>query len=240
MAASDGSFVAAESDGSAGAQRVVRVWDPDTLEIVAEFDVSSSELLMEGGPTWTAAWEASTTTIIIRDIPSGEMLAQLGDASFTGSVTFSPSTSLLYVADVQGGVWVYDTSSWELVASWDTHDAQHRGLAISPDGARLVTTAEDNFVKVWDVSEIRDRSSVNDPLPLIDRIPAPKPSDAAWVGEDRLIVFLADGARWFEVSLAVDALVADATEHLTRSFTVGECATYQIDPCPTLDDIRSR
>jgi hypothetical protein len=43
-----------------------------------------------------------------------------------------------------------------------------------------------------------------------------------------------------EVSLAVDDLVADAQERLTRSFTVGECATYQIDPCPTLDDIRSR
>ncbi len=118
--------------------------------------------------------------------------------------------------------------------------ARHRGLAISPDGARLVTTAEDNFVKVSDVSGIRDRLSVNAPLPLLDRIPAPKPSDAAWVAQDRLVIFLADGAKRFEVSLGVDDLVADAQERLTRSFTVGECATYQIDSCPTLDDIRSR
>ena len=103
-----------------------------------------------------------------------------------------------------------------------------------------MTTAEDNFVKVSDVSGIRDRLSVNAPLPLLDRIPAPKPSDAAWVAQDRLVIFLADGAKRFEVSLGVDDLVADAQERLTRSFTVGECETDQIDSCPTLDDIRSR
>ena len=146
--------------------------------------------------------------------------------------------SLLYAADPEGEVWVYDTTTWEFVASWKPHDVRVRGMAFSPDGGRVVTTAADNFVKVWDVSEIGARSAVSGPPPLLDRIPAPKPSDAAWLSDDRLALFLADGAKWMEVSLSVEDLVADARARLTRSFTPGECSTYQIDPCPSFEEIK--
>ena len=77
------------------------------------------------------------------------------------------------------------------------------------------------------------------PPPLLDRIPAPKPSDAVWLGDNRLAVFLAEG-KWLEVSLSVEDLVADAHARLTRSFTAEECSTYLIDPCPTLEEILER
>ena len=61
-----------------------------------------------------------------------------------------------------------------------------------------------------------------------------------WLPDDRLGVFLSDSVEYVVVSLNVDDLVDEATERLTRSFTVEECAVFQIDPCPTLKDIQNR
>lgn len=48
-------------------------------------------------------------------------------------------------------------------------------------------------------------------------------------------------AKWLTVSLDVDDLVADARARLTRGFTFAECATYQIENCPTtVEAIRNR
>ncbi len=134
----------------------------------------------------------------------------------------------------------FDTSSWEQVARWQAHDALLRGFAISSDGARLVTTGQDNLVKVWDISGLVADGSLAGPPPLLDRIPADFPTDAAWLSSDRLAVFLSEGAQYLNVSLSARDLIADAAQRLTRSFSVGECAVYQIDLCPTLEQVRSR
>ena len=148
----------------------------------------------------------------------------------------SKDGSVLFTAGFRDGdVAMFDTATWELVARWPAHDAGIRGLAVSPDGTRLASTGEDNFVKVWDIAEPGDQPPV-----LLNRIPADFPSDASWLAPDRLAVFLADGARYLDVSLGVDELVDGAIARLTRGFTVDECATYQIDPCWTLEEIRDR
>lgn len=111
---------------------------------------------------------------------------------------------------------------------------------MSADGTRLVTTAEDDFVKVWDVTGLDDLAAGRPP-PLLDRIPAPKPSDAVWLADDELGILLADGAKWLTVSLDVNDLVAEAQSRLTRGFTTAECFEYGIADCPTtLEEIRNR
>ena len=137
-------------------------------------------------------------------------------------------------------VRAYDTTTWEPTAAWQVHEAFLRGLAVSPDDARLATTGHDNLVKVWDISGLSAGASLGAPPPLLDRIPAYIPSDAAWLSPERLGVFLATDAGYLEVSLRVDDLVTEAAQRLTRGFSIGECLTYQIDPCPTLEEIRSR
>jgi WD40 repeat protein len=162
------------------------------------------------------------------------------DSLYERVIELTPDGSLLYAADAYGGILVYDTMTWELIATWVAHDELFRGLAFSPDGQRLVTTGNDEFVKIWDVRGIRDRSTVYGSPPLLDRIPAPKSSDAIWLAEDHLIVFLADGPKWLEFSVSVEGVIAEALARLTRSFTPGECSTYLIDPCPTLEEIMER
>lgn len=45
--------------------------------------------------------------------------------------------------------------------------------------------------------------------------------------------------RLTELTIDPDQLMASARQRLTRSFTESECSTYEIDPCPTLEELKS-
>jgi hypothetical protein len=216
--------------------RTVRVWDAASLEVRSEFEIPDG-LVQAAGASWVAA---GGDTLVIYDIDSGAVLAEFEIESDVISMAATSDGSMLVVGDAGGLVRAYDTTTWELTAAWQAHEAFLRGFAVSPDGVRLVTTGQDNLVKVWDISGLAAGASLAGPPPLLDRIPGYFASDAAWLSPDRLAVFLATDAGYLEVSLSVDDLVKEATQRLTRGFTVGECLTYQIDPCPTLEEIRSR
>lgn len=96
------------------------------------------------------------------------------------------------------------------------------------------------LVKVWDIGGLVADGSLAGPPPLLDRIPADFPTDAAWLSSDRLAMFLSEGPQYLNVSLSARNLTTGAAQRLTRSFSVEECAVYQIDLCPTLEQVRSR
>lgn len=236
VASRDGSYFATGTHaGREGPSQIV-VWDTETLEELSRFEVPYLEDLFDAGPDWLVTVELRNQEIVIREVPSGNEVARFF-AGPTPIVELSPDASVLYVGDDSGKVWAFRTDSWEPIVSWDAHEARVRGLAAAPDAQQLVTTSQDNTVVVWDVSAIGDLSSSQRPT-LLDHIPAPFASDVVWLDDDRLGVFLADGARWLEVSLSIDELVTRAVSQLTRSFTSGECATFEIDPCPSLEDLK--
>lgn len=231
----DGSFIAAATYAGRGLDTEVLVWDTETLDLRSRFGLPASEALYRAGPDWVAGLSLPDQYLVVRDIATGGLVARHAEVAFD-VFELSYDGSVLYLSDAHGAVWAFDTTSWEPLASWAAHEARLRGLSISPDDGRLVTTGQDNVIQVWDISGIRDRGSLERP-PLLDRLPTPLPSDAVWLAEDRLGVLLSSGARWLEVSLSVDDLVARARDQLTRSFTPNECATYEIDPCPSLEDV---
>lgn len=57
-----------------------------------------------------------------------------------------------------------------------------------------------------------------------------------WVDDETVLVSFRRAA----VTLTLDgeAIRSTAVSTLTRSFTDQECATYDIDPCPTLEELR--
>ena len=59
------------------------------------------------------------------------------------------------------------------------------------------------------------------------------------VAGDR-VVFGDPGGVVFEITLDYQRLLGLASDRVDRAFTAAECSTYRIDPCPTLDEIRSR
>ncbi len=252
VSSADGSFFVATSYAASDSDRAVRVWNSDDLAVRSEFSIPYVQEAFAAGPTWIAAISnpdvvaADTTrsTITVYDVDTGTVIAVLeGPAPKAAADTVNAVTSdgsLLFVGDRDGLALAFDTSSWGQAAKWQAHDARLRGFAISPDGARLVTTGQDNLVKVWDISGLVADGSLAGPPPLLDRIPAEFPTDAAWLSSDRLAVFLSQNVQYLNVSLSTRDLVNDAAKRLTRSFSVEECAVYQIDPCPPLEQVRTR
>ena len=250
VASADGSYFLATSYAPSDSVRTVRVWDSIDLEVRSEFTVPYDQEVIAAGPSWVATInnddvvQTIETVITVYDVDSGAVITEVdGPApdAFGDTVNaVSEDGSFLFIGDLDGRALVIDTSSWEHLAKWRAHDALLRGFAISPDGARLVTTGQDNLVKVWDISGLATDGADSGPPPLLDRIPAEFPTDAAWLSSDRLAVFLSEGVQYLNVSLSAADLTSDASGRLTRSFTVEECAVYQIDPCATLPEIRSR
>ena len=215
-------------------RRTIRVWDAATLAVDSEFEIPAHHTVFAAGDTWVAGHDFETSSLVVYDIDSGTVVTEL--ESTGPHMATSNDGSVLFAAGLRDGfIAGFDTGTWEPVELWPAHDAGIRGLAVSPDRTRLASTGEDDFVKVWDIAKPGDR-----PPLLLDRIPADFPSDASWLAPDRLMVFLADGARYLEVSLGIDELVDAAIRRMTRGFTMDECATYQIDPCPTLEDFGNR
>ena len=252
VSGADGSFFVATSYAPSDSDRTLRVWDSDDLEVRSQFTIPYFQQAIAAGSSWVAAINNADVTpagdiqptITVYDIDSGAVIAEVeGPAheAYADAINaVSDDGSILFVGDLDGRALAFETSSWERVAEWRAHDALLRGFAISPDGARLVTTGQDNLVKVWDISSLTAGGSLDGPPPLLDRVPAQFPTDAAWLSSDRLGVFLSEGVQYLNVSLNADDLIAEATLRLTRSFTVEECAVYQIESCPTLEQIRTR
>ena len=242
----DGSYFAATSYATLGSDRTVRVWDSDSLEVLSEFSIPNSYKVVTGGAGWLVAVPdfvvSQEATLTVYDVGSGEVVAELEVPRTLGSWANAVvgNGEILLAGDDDGLVIAFDTISWKQIGSWRAHGSSVRGVAVSPDGGRLVTTGQDDLVKVWDISGlIEDRSVVGAP-PLLDRVPAHFPSDAVWLSSERLGVFLSDPVQYIEITLDIDDLVGEAVTRLTRSFSVEECALYQIDPCPTLEEVRAR
>ena len=237
----DGSFFAAVSYATRDGDKVVRVWDSASLTVRSEFVVPGTRILVGAGIDWLAFFDQVAEGLFFYDVDTGSLARTLEPppGGGYGGLDQSEDGSVLFLGSFPRTVSVFATANWELLGRWDPHEALIRGLVLSPDGTRLATAGEDNFVKVWDVSGLGDLTE-GQPPPLLDRIPAPKPSDAVWLDDDLLGLFLAQDARWMVVSLDVDDLVSDARDRLTRGFTPVECATYQIEDCPmTLEAIRA-
>jgi hypothetical protein len=56
--------------------------------------------------------------------------------------------------------------------------------------------------------------------------------------DDRHLLIVPEEGHARVMTTNVPELLEIARSRVTRGFTAGECDTYHIDPCPTLEDIR--
>ena len=66
----------------------------------------------------------------------------------------------------------------------------------------------------------------------------PGVSDFHWVDDDTVIVGTNNGV-FGKLLLSTEDFLARTRAGILRTFTDRECATYRIDPCPMLEDLRS-
>ena len=214
----------------------VHVFDAETLEPTASYALEPGTVREFGGD-WVVQSEFASGFSFETgfSIPAGLRAVDLGSwetlAEIPGTITaLSRDGSLLAVHLESDVVAVYDTASWEAFgASADVGDVRVRGLEFSPDGSMLMTSATDGFVRVWDVAAMSE----------LHRVPLAGVSDGYWIDNNHIAVNTTQGL-WTTLTLDIDDLIDLALDRLSRGFTEEECAIYRIDPCPTLDEMKSR
>ncbi len=102
-------------------------------------------------------------------------------------------------------------------------------MGFSPSD-QLLAVGDENSVVILDLEALEP----------IRELPIEGSSSFHWFDEETFLMGTSVPARWVSVSIDVDQLEAAGIEGVTRSFSELECAEYAIDPCPTLDEIRSR
>lgn len=216
-----GSFLVSTPTGQVG------IFDSATLEEIGGLQLPPGHVtVLAFGGSWLASKDVETAYIV--SVDGGNVLAPLGPAPARHFAVVSSDSRLLALTSLGGQVRIYDTETWEPISTFDTGTTT-RGHAISPDDTMLMTASSDGYVRVWDMRAGEE----------LARIPVPNPSDGHWLDDTHIAVGTTTGL-WTTLTLDLDELTDLALSRLSRSFTPEECAIYKIDPCPTLDDLRSR
>jgi WD40 repeat protein len=167
-------FVAFTRDGkylvSAGDDKVVRVWDVDTGQMVRalrgqigegnEGKLFAAALSPDNRYLAVAGWLAgdgkSRDSIRIHDFRTGAVVALLkGHVNLVNSLAFSPDNRHLASGSADHSVRIWDIAAKTSVELRPWHRGDIYGLAFSEDGKRLVSGSEDHSLRLWDASNGR-------------------------------------------------------------------------------------
>jgi hypothetical protein len=106
---------------------------------------------------------------------------------------------------------------------------------VSPDGILVATVGADEFVQVWSVTdqsivaEIGIAGNIGEGL-----------RGVRFENDTALLVGPESGGEILRFTLDRDLLSQLALDSVNRGFTSEECATFDIDPCTTLAEMRAR
>ncbi len=221
----DGSFVRTPAVFSVETGRTL--WRTEAIDsvigeggrIAISHDGSVVVFRSSGAPDW------ELTAV---NIETGEILGTETGCSSTGEMVFSADGSTLYTADGCSDVVAYDTSSWTEISRvrrgqgsvmWD--------VAISGD--LIAATGADRTLRVRN-------GLTNETLLEIEL--SSEPTNVEFLDPTHVIVLTSEPDP-LVFTLDPAELMQIAGERLTRSFTDEECSIYGIDPCPTLEEIRT-
>jgi hypothetical protein len=139
----------------------------------------------------------------------------------------SRSGKLLVFPTEGGGLRIVETDSWTEIAIGDDF-GNVRGISFSPDESKVALGNTDRLI-IFDLEE----------LTTAQVLEVPAVQSVYWIDDETLAIGTEDGV-WGVVSLSTDDLIGQIRSGLRRTFTAAECATYRIDPCPTLNEVRNR
>jgi WD40 repeat protein len=206
----------------------VKIFDARTLveQTVPALPAGHSSVLAHGG-TWLLSSDGQVAKVV--DLADGRVVATLQfrfSSFFWSDVSSNGELVALFSWD-SGELTVYDTGTWQPITSF--FPGSNRGISFSPDGSKILIAQNDGYVRIWDTHAGTE----------LFRIPLLGASDGYWLDETHIVIGAATGL-WTTITLDLDELKDLAVSRLTRGFTAEECETYRIDPCPSLETIKSR
>jgi WD40 repeat protein len=156
------------------------------------------------------------------DATTGEILGVYPAKTVIYTVRYSPDGGLLAAGEQEGNVFLWDTSSGELLQTLAGHTGSVADLAFSPDGTYLASVASLNrTTKVWDVLTGDELATFYGG------------SKVAWSPDGASIVTVGRGRILRTHVVSTDELVALARSRVTRSLTTLECQKcLHLEACP--------
>lgn len=155
-----GRWFACSGGGHQDFPSTLQVFDADSLEEVAHFDLEklTTSLDFAKGSALLAA--ASGSQVVIIDL---EELAvkHVIDAGGVGQMVarFSPDGKRLALGGSDGVIQLLDTETWQSVAELPGHTSYVIDLAWSPDGERFYSGSGDGTIRIWETVPVRSRLS---------------------------------------------------------------------------------
>jgi WD40 repeat protein len=210
-----------------------RLWDhPPDPELPFFSRFTNQGAISPDGSIFVAALDLDgdgTTEFTVVDIDDGETVATWVISSSITDALFHPTEPVLFVALGASDVQVIDTTSWEVVRTLErAQGGAVRALALSPDGRVLAASSDDRILRLWDWNA----GTISSEIEVVDA------RQIVFLDDDHIFLVSFDGNS-ATLTLDREELAAIGRVRLTRSFTEEECDTYGIDPCPTLEDIKS-
>jgi WD40 repeat protein len=231
---SDGSRLAA----ALGTSQRLLVWDVDSEDIVFESD-------RLGEQAWVAlsavAFNADGSTLAasskhgmwIFDAATWDLRKRIhhpGRPSWV--MAFTPDGSELITAQAHSGdVVVYDTRTWT-ERRFQGGVGQTRDMDLASDASMVALSSNDGTIHVLNV----ETGDLVDMISLDGR----DITNIEFANGDRHLLITSSTGPVEVLTLEPDELIDVARTRVFRSFTAEECATYEIDPCPTLGELRDR
>jgi hypothetical protein len=174
---------------------------------------------------WLFGFSGDDAVHIVVDRTTGQELARLSIPELQRWEVSETGRTIAILEPTGHGLTTVDTNTWE-TSSVGFSLGNVRGLSISPD-ERRIALGDENGLHIVDLeSGVIEQS-----------IPLPGLSDIHWFDSDTVLVVGTEGI-WAKIPLDTGDLVSIARANITRGFSAEECATYRINPCPTLDEMR--
>lgn len=163
--------VVTRSDGlrAIGQFRQVRVASGDGTDVLTlpeqpgkvssiAFSRDGSQLLVASGVTGLYGRAA------VYDVSSGDLLGEMvGHDDELETAIFSPDGRFIATASYDRKIWLWDTTHFQPVRSFEGHNGAVLAIAFSPDGSLLISGSADETVKVWDVATGRRLDTMSQP-----------------------------------------------------------------------------
>lgn len=151
----------ASGDPSRG-NYLVTLWWPDQNQKVDLASASATvwdAVFSPDGKRVAYVFDNPTNTMrgYVIEVASKTQLASLLGDGTAESVVFSPDGTRLALGGIDasqnGIIWVYDTSTWEMVRSIPIKGQNVLALAFSPDGSILYSSGTDGSIRAWSMSD---------------------------------------------------------------------------------------
>ncbi|HSM43444.1 MAG TPA: hypothetical protein VK969_00345, partial [Acidimicrobiia bacterium] len=204
--------------------------DPDTGSEIGPLAPELDLDVQVFSDEWLFGWSEESATHVAVDRITGEELARPDVPPFQQWEVSASGGTIAILEPGGSALTIVDTNTWG-TSTVEFDLGNPRGLSFSPEERRIALGDENGLHIAGIESGMIEQS-----------IPLPSVSDIHWFDADTVLVggsaLGGSGGIWARVPLKTSDLIAHARDSVTRGFSSEECATYRIDPCPTLEEMR--